>query len=148
MDLKRFFFSVSLALFLAGPTATAETPQQLRPLALVDLPGIPGFDEVVFANGDLVLTHNSMNTLDVIDPVKRRMVAQIKGIDSPRGLAVDAAGGLLYVAGGGNNTIKASATNLTGTAFVIDLQKKAVAATVANVGIDPYGVAILDKAGK
>jgi len=27
-------------------------------------------------------------------------------------------------------------------------QKKAVAAIVANVGIDPYGVAILDKAGK
>jgi DNA-binding beta-propeller fold protein YncE len=65
----------------------------------------------------------------------------------PKGVAITADGHYAVVAGG-NNTIKASATNLTGTAFVIDLQKKAVAATVANVGIDPYGVAILDKAGK
>jgi DNA-binding beta-propeller fold protein YncE len=65
----------------------------------------------------------------------------------PKGVAITADGHYAVVAGGGN-TIKASATNMTGTAFVIDLQKKAVAATVANVGIDPYGVAILDKAGK
>jgi DNA-binding beta-propeller fold protein YncE len=65
----------------------------------------------------------------------------------PKGVAVTADGHYAVVAGG-NNTIKASATNMTGTAFVIDLQKKAVAATVANVGIDPYGVTIFDKAGK
>jgi DNA-binding beta-propeller fold protein YncE len=65
----------------------------------------------------------------------------------PKGVAVTADGHYAVVAGGAN-TIKASATNLTGTAFVIDLQKKAQVATVANVGIDPYGVAILDKAPK
>ncbi len=65
----------------------------------------------------------------------------------PKGVAVTADGRYAVVAGG-NNTIKASATNLTGTAFVIDLQKKAQVATVSNVGIDPYGVAILDKAAK
>ena len=65
----------------------------------------------------------------------------------PKGVAITADGRYAVVAGG-NNTIKASATNLTGTAFVVDLQKKAQVATVANVGIDPYGVAILDKAGK
>jgi DNA-binding beta-propeller fold protein YncE len=65
----------------------------------------------------------------------------------PKGVAVTADGHYAVVAGGAN-TIKASATNLTGTAFVIDLQKKALVATVANVGIDPYGVAILDKAPK
>ena len=65
----------------------------------------------------------------------------------PKGVAITADGHYAVVAGG-NNTIKASATNLTGTAFVIDLQKKAQVATVTNVGIDPYGVAILDKAGK
>jgi hypothetical protein len=62
-------------------------------------------------------------------------------------VAVTADGHYAVVAGGAN-TIKASSTNLTGTAFVIDLQKKAQVATVTNVGIDPYGVAILDKAGK
>src|SRR5579871_2543314 len=63
----------------------------------------------------------------------------------PKGLAVTADGHYAVVAGG-NNTIKASATNLTGTAFVIDLQKKALVATVSNVGIDPYGVAIVERA--
>ena len=65
----------------------------------------------------------------------------------PKGVAVTADGHYAVVAGGAN-TIKASATNMTGTAFVIDLQKRAQVATVTNVGIDPYGVAILDKAGK
>jgi len=63
----------------------------------------------------------------------------------PKGVSVTADGRYAVIAGG-NNTIKASATNLTGTAFVIDLQKKALVATVTNVGIDPYGVAIVDKA--
>jgi len=65
----------------------------------------------------------------------------------PKGVAITADGRYAVVAGGAN-TIKASSTNLTGTAFVVDLQKKAQVATVTNVGIDPYGVAILDKAGK
>ena len=63
----------------------------------------------------------------------------------PKGLAITADGHYAVVAGG-DNTIKASATNLTGTAFVIDLPKRAQVATVSNVGIDPYGVAIVDKA--
>jgi DNA-binding beta-propeller fold protein YncE len=101
-SVSRLIFAASL---LFSSAAYAETPQQLRPLAMVDLPGMPGFDEVVFANGNLVLTHNSANTVDIVDPTKRRLVAQIKGVDSPRGLAVDAAGGLLYVAAAGSNTI-------------------------------------------
>jgi DNA-binding beta-propeller fold protein YncE len=63
----------------------------------------------------------------------------------PKGVAITGDGHYAVVAGG-NNTIKTSATNLTGTAFVIDLRKKAQVATVSNVGIDPYGVAIVDKA--
>jgi DNA-binding beta-propeller fold protein YncE len=62
----------------------------------------------------------------------------------PKGIAITADGHYAVVAGG-NNTIKKSSTDLTGTAFVIDLQKKAQAATVTGVGIDPYGVAVLDK---
>jgi DNA-binding beta-propeller fold protein YncE len=62
----------------------------------------------------------------------------------PKGIAITADGHYAVVAAG-NNTIKKSATDLTGTAIVIDLQKKAQVATVTGVGIDPYGVAILDK---
>src|SRR4051812_38312790 len=111
----RFISRIVLTALLVFPivfaaSAAAQEPNSLRPIALVDLPGIPGFDEVVFANGQLVLTHNSANTVDIVDPTKRRLVAQIKGIDSPRGLAVDATGGLLYVAGAGNNTINVVST--------------------------------------
>jgi DNA-binding beta-propeller fold protein YncE len=63
----------------------------------------------------------------------------------PKGVAITADGRYAIVAGG-NNTIKASATNLTGSVFIIDLQKKAVVANVSNVGIDPYGVAIVENA--
>jgi DNA-binding beta-propeller fold protein YncE len=113
--LTKFVHRLALMALIFAPCAamaqvSAESTQQLRPLAMVDLPGMPGFDEVVFANGSLVLTHSSANTVDIIDPVKRRMVAQIKNVDQPRGLAVDAAGGLLYVAAAGNNTIDVVST--------------------------------------
>ncbi|HLH97455.1 MAG TPA: YncE family protein [Xanthobacteraceae bacterium] len=62
----------------------------------------------------------------------------------PKGLALTGDGHYAVVAGGANS-IKKSATDLTGTAFAVDLQKKAQAATVTGVGIDPYGVAVLDK---
>src|SRR4051812_40352474 len=106
----RFISRIVLTALLVFPivfaaSAAAQEPNSLRPIALVDLPGIPGFDEVVFANGQLVLTHNSANTVDIVDPTKRRLVAQIKNVDSPRGLAVDAAGGGVYsAAAGGKNT--------------------------------------------
>lgn len=105
-SLKRLTLAVILLLSISAFAGT----DTLRPIALVDLPGIPGFDEVVFANGDLVLTHSSANTVDIVDPIKRRLVAQIKGIETPRGLAVDAAGGLLYVAAAGSNTIDVVST--------------------------------------
>ena len=111
MDGMRPLTRIALVLQILLTACALAAPQEtLRPIALVDLPGIPGFDEVVFANGALVLTHNSANTVDIVDPVKRRLVAQIKGIDSPKGLAVDAAGGLLYVAASGNNTINVVST--------------------------------------
>src|SRR3954468_10299365 len=113
MSYRVRFVSLTIAILALCSMAAAQAPQtqqQLRPLAMVDLPGMPGFDEVVFANGNLVLTHNSANTVDIIDPVKKRMVAQIKNVDGPRGLAVDAQGGLLYVAASSNNTIDVVST--------------------------------------
>lgn len=107
----RLITRLILTTFLfASLYAMAGTTDPLRPIALVDLPGVPGFDEVVFANGDLVLAHSRANTVDIVDPVKRRMVAQIKNIDSPKGMAVDAQGGLLYIAAAGSSTINVVST--------------------------------------
>ena len=112
----------------------------------------PDGKQIVVAN----FRSNNVSIVDVEMALAKKPGAEVARIAlaradkepaRPKGIAVTADGHYAVVAGG-NNTIKKSATDLTGTAFVIDLQKKAVAATVTGVGIDPYGVAILDKAGK
>jgi DNA-binding beta-propeller fold protein YncE len=112
----------------------------------------PDGKQIVVAN----FRSNNVSIVDVEMALAKKPGAEVARIAlaradkepaRPKGIAVTADGHYAVVAGG-NNTIKKSSTDLTGTAFVIDLQKKAVAATVTGVGIDPYGVAILDKAGK
>jgi YVTN family beta-propeller protein len=65
---------------------------------MIDLPGRPGFDSVGIANGMVVASHTAANTVDIFDPQKRRMVAQITNIAQPRGIAVDAKNNRFYVA--------------------------------------------------
>jgi DNA-binding beta-propeller fold protein YncE len=128
---------------------TDDAKGQSRPFAVA---WTPDGKQIVVAN----FRTNNVSIVDVDMAIANKPGAEVARIPltrgdnepaRPKGVAVTADGHYAVVAGG-NNTIKASATNMTGTAFLIDLQKKAVAATVANVGIDPYGVAILDKAGK
>jgi DNA-binding beta-propeller fold protein YncE len=128
---------------------TDDPKGETRPFAVA---WTPDGKQIVVAN----FRANNVSIVDVEMALAKKPGAEIARIAlarndkepaRPKGVAVTADGRYAVVAGG-NNTIKASVTNMTGTAFVIDLQKKAVAATVANVGIDPYGVAILDKAGK
>jgi DNA-binding beta-propeller fold protein YncE len=97
---------------------------------------------------------NNVSVVDAAMAIAKKPGAEVARIALPRadkepgrpkGIAITADGHYAVVAGG-NNTIKASATNLTGTAFIIDIPKRAVVATVTNVGIDPYGVAILENA--
>jgi hypothetical protein len=78
---------------------------ELRQIGMVSIPGAPGFGELAFANGMLVMPHAGSSTVDVFDPVRRRVVAQISGLQSPRGVAVDEANGRVFVADHGNNSI-------------------------------------------
>lgn len=82
----------------------------LRQIGMVNLPGAPGFGDVAFANGMLLLTHPGASAVDVFDPVRRREVAQITGLQSPRGIAVDEKAGQVYVADHGSNSIAIVAT--------------------------------------
>jgi len=61
----------------------------------------------------------------------------------PKGTAVTSDGRYAVVSGG-PNTITASATNLTGTVHVIDLHTRTQVATVTGVGIDPYGLVMVE----
>lgn len=89
-------FIVPLLLLLSTVAFGAPTPE-LRQVAVVDLPGRPGFDELAFAKGMLVMTHAGAGTVDIFDPVKRRLIAHVNNLRQPRGIAVDEQGGRLYI---------------------------------------------------
>src|SRR5438132_14429174 len=58
---------------LISMASFAATPQgALRQVALLDIPGTPGFDDMVMVNGNLVIAHHGANTVDIFDPIKRR----------------------------------------------------------------------------
>ena len=94
-----------ILMLLSGASAA-----QLRQVAVLDIPGRPGFESVAWAKGYLVMAHDASNTLDVFDPAKRRVIAQVKGMNDPRGVGVDEQAGLVYVANAGDNSIAVIST--------------------------------------
>jgi DNA-binding beta-propeller fold protein YncE len=102
--MRRYWNLVPLiALLLLTGAAEA----QLRQVAVLDIPGRPGFESVAWAKGYLVMAHDASNTVDVFDPAKRRVIAQVKGMNDPRGIGVDEQAGLVYVANAGDQSIAA-----------------------------------------
>jgi DNA-binding beta-propeller fold protein YncE len=97
-------FAIVLFLLLLG-SAVAGFGAKLRQVAMIDLPGDPGFDQVAVANGQVVITRPATNTIEIFSPVKRRVVARISHISNPRGLAVDDPRQRLYVALAGSSHI-------------------------------------------
>ncbi|HWC19576.1 MAG TPA: YncE family protein [Terriglobales bacterium] len=97
------FFKVLILLLLTCPIFAYAV--KLREIALLDIPGRPGFETLAFAKGFLVLAHNGASTVDIFDPAKRRFVAQISGIVSARGVAVDDTNSRVYIADAGSNSI-------------------------------------------
>src|SRR5215831_8327256 len=85
--------------------AEAATDTRLRQVAIVDLPGDPGFNQIAMANGQVVISRPATNTIEIFSPVKRRVIARISQIDDPRGIAVDDAGGKVFVALAGSKRI-------------------------------------------
>jgi YVTN family beta-propeller protein len=89
-----------LLLLLAGASAA-----QLHQVAIIDIPGRPGFDSVAFANKMLVIAHRGANAVDIFDPARRRLYKQILDMADPRGVAVDDAANRVYVANADSNSI-------------------------------------------
>jgi YVTN family beta-propeller protein/YD repeat-containing protein len=104
------FPRIVLSILLLCTALFAATPQ-LRQIGMVNIPGAPGFGELTFCNGMLLLTHPGASAVDVFDPVKRRVVAQIAGLQAPRGIATDEKDGRVYVADHGSNSIAVIATD-------------------------------------
>ncbi len=108
------------ALLLLGLSAWGAS--QLRQIGMVNLPGSPGFGEVAFAKGMLVMTHPAASAVDVFSPTRRRTVAQITSLQSPRGIAVDDQNGKVYVADAGSNSIAVISTDTWKVSDNIPLQ--------------------------
>lgn len=84
-------------LVLLGSLLVAHSAE-LKQVAIVDLPGAPGFDGLAFARGMLLIAHGGTGTVDVFDPQKRRVVAQIKDVGDAQGIAVNNRTGTVFVA--------------------------------------------------
>jgi len=91
--------ATSIAFAQHGPVPVPPTgAAHLSTVAMIDLPGRPGFEDLAFANNLIVIAQSGANAVDVFDPQKRRMVAQITNIGQPHGIAVDARNNRFYVA--------------------------------------------------
>jgi hypothetical protein len=89
------YFAILFALPILLAAATQPT---LRQVAMLDLPGRPGFDEVALAHGMILVSHGGAGTVDLFDPQKRRVVGHIRDMSSPRGVVCDEAAHLVYIA--------------------------------------------------
>src|ERR1041385_2170818 len=97
---------------------------KLRQIALIDLPGSPGFSQVTMANGQVVITRPGTNTIEIFSPVKRRVIARISQISDPRGITVDNDSGTMYVALAGNDSIAVVDTRSWSVEKVIPVQHR------------------------
>ena len=97
-NLKLLIFFMTFVLVVASAA-------QLRQVAIIDIPGRPGFDTIAWADGKLVIAHTGADKVDVFDPAKRRVIAQIGDMKGPRGIAVDPQAGKVYIANSGANAI-------------------------------------------
>jgi DNA-binding beta-propeller fold protein YncE len=99
--MRNLILSFLLILSCSFPASGAK----LRQVAMIDLPGNPGFNQVAIANGQVVITRPETNTIEIFSPVKRRVVARISQVDNPRGIAVDDAAKRMYVALAGSHRV-------------------------------------------
>ncbi|HEY6249287.1 MAG TPA: YncE family protein [Candidatus Angelobacter sp.] len=97
------YLRLPVLLILSGSLLAATA--RLKQVAMVDLPGNPGFNQVAIANGQVVITRPETNTIEIFNPVKRRVVARISQVQNPRGIAVDDAANRVYIALAGSNRI-------------------------------------------
>ena len=70
----------------------------MRRVAMVEIPGRPGFNGTALYNGNLILAHPAASTVDVFSVAKRRVIAQIKDMKGADGIVVDDKAAKAYIA--------------------------------------------------
>jgi DNA-binding beta-propeller fold protein YncE len=107
----------------------------------------------------IIVTNYRLNSISIVD-LNRALshapgaeIARIPltrpdgGPAQPKGVTVTSDGQYALVAGG-PNTITLSDTRLTGMLHIVDIQHFYQVSTVAEVGIDPYAVAFVDRSNE
>jgi YVTN family beta-propeller protein len=112
--------------------ASVLSSAQLKQIAIIDLPGRPGFDSVAFANGHLVISHAAAGTVDIFSPSRRRLVAQVTNLARPMGIAVDEQAGKVYIANSDAKNIVVINTKDWHVENTIPLQAQPVSLLIAN----------------
>jgi YVTN family beta-propeller protein len=79
--------------------------QSVREIGMLDIPGKPGFDGMAVVHGIVLMSHAGAGTVDIFDPAKRRLIAKVKGMSDPRGIAVDPDGERVFIANHNANNI-------------------------------------------
>ncbi|HUO61775.1 MAG TPA: hypothetical protein VMU24_13990 [Candidatus Acidoferrales bacterium] len=99
-------FLLMSSLYAAGHAQSAQSNlPPVRQIAQIELPGLPGFDELALAKGMVIITHPAANTVDIFDPQKRRLIGHVEGMSAPRGISVDEANQRVYIANTGANNL-------------------------------------------
>lgn len=70
----------------------------LKQIAMIDLPGAPGFNGMAMSRGMLLISHGGAGTVDIFDMQRRRVVAQIKDLGDVKGIVADEKSGTVYIA--------------------------------------------------
>ena len=94
-----------LAAMLSASAFAADHNNNVKQVAILDLPGRPGFDQMVFAKGMLIIAHPSAGTVEIYDPFRRRVVGAVKDMSSPRGVSLSNDGAFVYIANHDANNV-------------------------------------------
>lgn len=70
----------------------------MRRVAMIEIPGRPGFNGTALYDGNLLLAHPAASTVDVFSLAKRHVIAQIKGMKGADGIVIDPKAAKAYVA--------------------------------------------------
>jgi DNA-binding beta-propeller fold protein YncE len=97
---------------------------RLRQVAMIDLPGQPGFDSVAIANNALLVAHSAANSVDILDLTKRRVIAQVKHVRGASGIAVDESGGRVFLSSPDGHSIVAISSATWDVEKVIPVQSE------------------------
>lgn len=107
--MRRSLFPAVLILSLLALSLTA-VAASLRQIAIIDVPGRPGFNSVAFVNGALLISHRGTDTVDIFDTTKRRLIATVKDLDGPEGVAASDKTNRAYIANANDDTVTVLST--------------------------------------